>query len=125
YLEGDVPYRALNAADEKNRQGSEIIFRDDLGQWLSTELERVQAEARKRGEPIPSRLPSDMPLLNVPKGLLRILNRDLIAAGIPKKEERGRTLEVHAIRTTFGTLLSKGALRRGPRKPQCDTRTSA
>jgi hypothetical protein len=52
-----------------------------------------------------------MPLFTVPKGLLRILNRDLKAAGIAKVDERGRTLDVHALRTTFGTLLSKGRRR--------------
>ena len=35
------------------------------------------------------------------------------AAGIPKRDDRGRTLDVHALRTTFGTLLSStGALPR-------------
>jgi hypothetical protein len=31
-------------------------------------------------------------------------------AGIPKRDDRGRTLDVHALRTTFGTLLSKGGV---------------
>src|SRR5271157_978088 len=28
----------------------------------------------------------------------------------PKKDDRGRTLDVHALRTTFGTLLSRGGV---------------
>jgi len=32
--------------------------------------------------------------------------RDLAAAGIPFKDERGRRLDLHALRKTFGTLLS-------------------
>ena len=39
-------------------------------------------------------------------GLVRILNRDLEAADIPKKDDRGRTVDVHALRHSFGTLLS-------------------
>jgi hypothetical protein len=39
--------------------------------------------------------------------LIHIFDRDLTAAGIPKRDERGRTLDVHSLRTTFGTLLSK------------------
>jgi len=126
HLDGDIPFVALNAADEKNRQGSEIVLRDDLAddlrQWLAAELERLQAEAVERGEPIPARLPADRPLFNVPAGLLRILNRDLKAAGIPKVDERGRTLDIHALRTTFGTLLSKGGV--APRTAQAAMRHS-
>jgi len=48
-----------------------------------------------------------MPLFRVPAGLVKILNRDLKAADIPKQDERGRTVDVHALRHTFGTLLSK------------------
>ena len=35
-----------------------------------------------------------------------ILDRDMKKAGIPKRDERGRTIDVHAMRTTFGTMLS-------------------
>ena len=47
---------------------------------------------------------------NVPSSLLQVLNRDLKVAGIPKRDERGRTIDVHALRTTFGTHLSKGGV---------------
>ena len=42
----------------------------------------------------------------MPSSLLRILDRDLATAGIPKRDDRGRTLDIHALRTTFGTHLS-------------------
>jgi len=51
-----------------------------------------------------------MPLFNVPDGLVRILDRDMRAAEIPKVDDRGRVLDAHALRTTFGTLLSKGGV---------------
>jgi hypothetical protein len=69
-----------------------------------------------------STLPADTPLFTVPAGLLRILNRDLKAAGIPKRDERGRTVDVHALRTTFGTLLSKAGV--APRTAQAAMRHS-
>jgi hypothetical protein len=53
---------------------------------------------------------------------LRILDRDLKAASIAKTDERGRTLDVHALRTTFGTLLSKGGV--APRTAQAAMRHS-
>ena len=43
-------------------------------------------------------------------GLVRILNRDLKAADMPKRDERGRTVDVHAMRHSFGTYLSKGGV---------------
>ena len=54
--------------------------------------------------------PADTPVFDVPAGLVRIFDRDLKRAGIPKRDDRGRTLDVHALRTTFGTLLSRGGV---------------
>jgi integrase len=126
YLDGPIAYAMLDAADEKNREGSEIAIRDDLAaelrQWLSYRLERLQNEAKGSGEPVPMRLPADMPLFRVPAGLLRIFNRDLRLAGISKRDERGRTIDVHGLRTTFGTLLSKAGV--APRTAQAAMRHS-
>ncbi len=120
HLDNPVPFVVLGAADEKNRQGSEIALRrdlaDDLTRWLSERLKRNQREAIASGEPIPSGLALDAPLFNVPAGLVRILDRDLRAAGIPKRDDRGRVIDVHALRHTFGTLLSKGGV--APRTAQ-------
>ena len=55
-------------------------------------------------------MPADTPLFDVSKGLARILDRDLRLADIPKRDERGRTIDVHSLRHTFGTHLSKGGV---------------
>ena len=47
-----------------------------------------------------------MPLFDVPTGLIRILDRDLQAAGILKRDDRGRTVDMHAMRGTSGSLLA-------------------
>ena len=126
HLDDATPYADLDAADEKNREGSAIALRDDLAadlrQWLADKLQRLQSEARAAGEPIPARLSADTPLFDVPTGILRIFDRDLKMAGIPKKDERGRTLDIHAMRTTFGTLMSKGGV--SPRTAQAAMRHS-
>ncbi len=83
----------LEAANEKNSAGSTIPLRADLAE----DLRQWVAEKKLA--------PSDL-LFTVPDGLRRILDRDMKAAGIPKRDERGRTVDVHAMRTTFGTLLS-------------------
>ena len=125
-LDDLVPHAILDAADEKNREGSEIAIRDDLaadlGEWLADKLQRLQSEARRLGDPIPARLPADAALFDVPDKLSKILNRDLRLAGIPKRDERGRTLDVHALRHTFGTLMSKGGI--APRTAQAAMRHS-
>src|SRR5262249_49729161 len=104
----------------------EIPLRNDLAadlrEWLADKFRRLQDEARRLGEPIPVRLPPGTPVFTVPAALVKILNRDLKLAGIPKRDDRGRTLDVHALRTTFGTLLSKGGV--APRTAQAAMRHS-
>ena len=56
------------------------------------------------------RLPSGTPRFTVPASLVKILDRDLAFAGIAERDDRGRTLDVHSLRTTFGTLLSRGGV---------------
>ncbi|MBV8268796.1 MAG: site-specific integrase, partial [Planctomycetaceae bacterium] len=112
HLDGPAPYLELDAADEKNREGgSSLLIRadlaEDLRRWLADQLAALQGDAHHWGAPIPARLPGENPLFDVPRALIRIFDRDIKAAGIPKRDERGRVLDVHALRTTFGTLLSK------------------
>jgi hypothetical protein len=77
----------------------------DLRAWLVEKLARPQAETGERGESIPTRLPGETAVFTVPAQLYRILDRELKMADIPRRDERGRTLDVHALRHTFGTLL--------------------
>ncbi len=113
-LDGPTAYVELDAADEKSREGNVVPIRadlaDDIRAWLADKLADARKAALRSGEPVPARLPADTPLFTVPDGLVRILARDLKAAKIPKRDDRGRTLDVHALRTTFGTLLSKGGV---------------
>ena len=109
HLDAPMPFIELSAKDEKNRDGSDIPLRPDLTKdlrdWLRSR--RTSAPLRFDGG---DALPSDSPLFYVPTGLRRILVRDLEAAGIPKKDDRGRSLDVHALRHTFGTMLSQNGV---------------
>ena len=111
-FDGPVAYAILNAADEKNRQGSSIPLRADLvaelSTWLAERLRELRETAGMSGQPIPARLPASTPLFQIASGLARILDRDLAAAGIPKRDERNRVFDVHALRVTFGTHLCRG-----------------
>jgi integrase len=125
-FDGPVPYLILEAKDEKNRQGSEIPVRADLAgelrAWLDEKLIVLQDDARHRGDPIPTQLPPTTKMLDVPDGLIRIFDRDLVFAGIArvekrngkevviKTDERGRTIDIHALRHTFGTHLCRAGV---------------
>ncbi|CAN5306171.1 hypothetical protein BH10PLA2_BH10PLA2_22530 [soil metagenome] len=138
YLDYPVPFTSLDASDEKNREGNAILLREDLAadlkRWLDEKLRCLQNEALQAGATIPVRLPPDTPVINVPNKLVKILDRDLFAAGIARRvsvqgkwvmdnrDDRGRSHDVHALRTTFGTLLSKGGV--APRTAQAAMRHS-
>ena len=99
----------LDAADEKSREGNSVALRDDLADDLRAWI----ADTNR---------PPAAPVFGVPVGLLKILNGDLEAAGIPKRDDRGRTIDVHAMRTTFGTMLSRAGV--APRTAQAAMRHS-
>jgi integrase len=130
-LDSDPPFLTLERGQEKNRQGSTLPLRADvaaeLREWLADRAAARQLAAseaaavrfdpqaarrsnattgRKRAEP----LPPEEPLFEVPSGLLRIMNRDLRTAGIPKRDDRGRTIDVHALRGTFATMLARSGV---------------
>lgn len=118
---GSVPLHRHNVraylnrlADEKNREGNDVVIRanlaSDLRAWLGDKLAARQTEAFRRGEPIPARLPSDTLVFVVPTALDKIFNGDLKVADIPKRNVRCRTLDMHALGTTFGTLLGRGGV---------------
>ncbi len=135
---GAVSFAVLDPHDEKSGRGAEIPLRSDLVAdllgWLGVRLKLEQDEARARRGPIPSRLPPETPLFKVPDGLIRIFDLDLVAAGlakrvlrngkwvIDKRDDRGRTIDVHALRHTFGTHLSRGGV--APRTAQAAMRHS-
>ena len=140
YLDHDPPYLALDPAHEKNRQGNSISLRadlaDDLRQWLAEKAQACHAgDARQQNQTGTQQLrahecrpldwqglPPDTPVLKVPTSLLRTLDRDLQAAGIPKRDSRRWVVHVHAMRTTCGTRLSKAGV--APRTAQAVMRHS-
>jgi len=109
-LDKKKPYISLGAAYEKSRRGACIWLNQDILSDISIHLEMKLKALRKKADaldkPIPCRLPLDMPLLNVPKNLTRVLDKDMEFAGISKTDERGRVLDVHAFLMTFCSNLS-------------------
>ena len=104
---GDVPFIHLRHSNEKSRKGSTIPLRSDLAAEL-----RKWTEGRSGRELV----------FNVPTGILRILNRDLALAGIPKADVDGCVVHIHALRHSFGTHLSLAGV--APRVAQAVMRHS-
>ncbi len=121
------PYVELLAKDEKAGRGAKIPLRGDLvaelREYLAAELALLQTNARKTGKATPMRLPAKTPLFNVPRDFIKIFDRDLAAASIPKTDDRDRTVDIHALRHTFGTHLSKAGVT--PRIAQAAMRHSS
>ena len=130
-LDSPTPLLVLEAGDAKNRRLAEIPLRSDLAadlaEWVNDKREAfsgrspavcgVLSLAAARG----AKLPNDTPLFpSVTNQLIKILNCDLAVAGIAKADERGRTVDVHALRHSFGSLLSAGGV--APRTAQAAMR---
>jgi integrase len=126
-LDGPYPHIELQASADKSREGAQLPLRrdlaSDLDSWLASKHEGFTGVATvARDCHHFKNSPVETPLFTVPSGLIRILDRDLKAARIPKRDERGRTIDVHALRHSFGTLLSKGGV--APRTAQAVMRHS-
>jgi integrase len=100
----------LRAADAKSGKGAEIPVRGDLAADLDEVLRRrlseVQTAAREAGDSIPARLHPDEKLLEVPVALGKWFDMDIHAAGIPKRDGRGRTVDVHALRHSMASHMN-------------------
>lgn len=118
WLDERAPFLELKAKDEKSGRGSQIPLRADL----VDEIRDFLLEKRRRWNR-PSPMPAGTPLFEMPRSMVGIFDRDLAAAGIDKFDERGRSLDVHALRHTFGTHLSKAGV--APRVAQAAMRHSS
>jgi integrase len=100
-LDDRVPCVRLRASITKHSQEDFLPLRAEL----VTTLRAWLLERFGPGTP-----PADSRVFDIPAGFLKVFNRDLDAAGIQKRDERKRTVDLHAMRTTFGTMLSKSGV---------------
>jgi integrase len=93
-LAGPRPSVSLPGTETKNRKGADLPLRadlvEDLKQW-------IQANDKKGTDKV----------FRVPVELVKILKRDLKLAGIPYRDEMGRTFDVHALRHTTSTYMGR------------------
>ena len=107
-LDRPQPVIELRGAEAKNGKRALLLLLPNVADMLRAWIEKKTETLFRQGAGIAGvpRLVGAEPLFAVPTGLIRILDRDLRAAGIPKRDDRGRTVDVHAMRGTFGSLLA-------------------
>ena len=129
HLDGEQPHAELAARNAKSGKGARLPLRADLVQdlraYLDDKLAQYRRQTLKDGRTeVPISLPADTRVFSVPRDLIRVFDRDLVAAGlarevtdaqtgktrIDKTDADGRTLDVHCLRHTFATLLSKSGV---------------
>jgi hypothetical protein len=129
YLDDRQPCIVLNSVNEKNLQGSTLPLRADLAAdlraWLDDRdkptADRNTIRMHQPTKPA-KREAGGKRLFTIPAALVKILYRDLDAAGIERRDDRGRRIDVHALRGTFATMLSTSGV--SPRTAQAAMRHS-
>ena len=97
-------YVQVEGKHAKSGRAATLPLRGDLADDLRKHIKR-SAEVNG-GE-----IPPDSPLFAIDwRNLLRTFNLDLAAAGIPKRDAQGRTVDVHCLRHTFATLLARNGV---------------
>jgi integrase len=94
-LDGPRPCVELSPGVTKNRRGTNLPLRADLAEDLSR---WIAAEGKTGADRV----------FRVSPDLNKLLKRDLKAAGIPYRDDQGRTVDVHALRHTTSTHLARG-----------------
>jgi integrase len=94
HLDGPHPWVELAGELTKNREAAQVPLRADLAGELA---DWVRATGKGKTDRV----------FRVPTELVKILKRDLALAGIPYRDDQGRTVDVHSLRYTTATLLSR------------------
>lgn len=135
HLDAPYPFADLAGRDSKSGHGATIPLRGDVVDLLKRFLADRLTELRRRilvegRAALPGLLPAATPVFPNPP-TIRVFDRDLLAAGIAQLDEdgyivktdpHGRTVDLHALRHTFGTHLSKAGV--SPRTAQAAMRHS-
>ena len=96
----------LRASTTKNGQDATLPLRDELAAALRVWI-ADRKQWRREAVVVSFRPTDDEMLFSVPGEMVKVFDRDLAFAGIPKRDSRGKTLDLHALRHTFATSLAR------------------
>jgi integrase len=94
-LDGPIPVVRLRASTTKNGRDDTVPLRSDLLFML-----RRRVAGR----------PSDELVFLIPADLIRRFHADCKRAGIERRDGRDRQVDLHSLRTTFGTMLARSGV---------------
>ncbi|MDY6914193.1 MAG: site-specific integrase [Planctomycetota bacterium] len=110
HLDTTPPYLELHAENEKAGREAKLPLKVELVDMVRDYIAK-QHQTADCGER--SFLP-DTPLIEPPT--LKTFNLDLAVAGIEKVDSYGRSVDIHSLRHTFGTMLARSGV--APRTAQ-------
>jgi integrase len=94
-LDANTPCVHIQGKHAKSGKSATLPLRTDLAEDLRKHL------AQRNGSEL---------LFDVPVNFNNVYDADLRAAGIPKTDAHGRTLDIHCLRHTFATLLARNGV---------------
>jgi hypothetical protein len=114
-LDHEPPYLDLKAEHEKARRGARIalpaFLSEELARYLSERITRLCGDC----SPFPKTF-HNSPLFDLPRKMTRVFDRDLVFAelaerdpdtgNVNKRDEQGRSVDIHSLRHTFITQLA-------------------
>ena len=110
HLDTTTPYLELRAAQSKAGRGAKLPLKADMVDMVRDYIAR-QRQATNGDE---RSLLLDAPLFKSPT--LKTFNLDLAVAGIEKVDSSRRSVDIHSLRHTFGTMLARAGV--APRTAQ-------
>jgi len=102
-LDEDNPYVCVEGKHAKSGRAATLPLRRDLADDLRKHIANMK-------DANGSEVAMDTPLFNVGQNFLRTFDLDLAAAGIPRRDAQGRSVDVHCLRHTFATLLARNGV---------------
>ena len=110
FLDAEPAFLLLQSENEKNSKGSRIPLHADLRvalmEYREDRIKRLAGDCTA----FPGAFDHEPFFDELPVKMSKVFNQDLEAAGISKKDGAGRVLDVHALRTTFGTMLARAGV---------------
>jgi len=104
HLDVTPPYLELRAKNAKAGRGAKLPLKAELAEMVRNYLTSRHRQAGQ-GTRIS---PTSVPLVESPS--LKTFNLDLAVAGIEKVDSYGRSVDIHSLRHTFGTMLARSGV---------------
>ena len=121
-LDAETPHIELRATDEKARRGALVPLPAhlvaDLAEYIAKRKKRLVGDSSASVAVFPGAFDT-VPLFDMPGKMTKVFDADLVLAGIAtrdgqgkinKRDAYGRTLDIHALRHSFCTMVAQSGV---------------